>query len=265
MDTGVFKVNIVPCFSSRLLVSVIALTAVAGPMATADIWDFLGLRKRANAAVAVTEEQLTAGLKEALAHGVENAVTNLGRAGGFLSDASVKIPIPAKLQWAESALRAVGKEGLVTEFVESMNRAAEAAVPASASVLGDAVRQMTIADARDILESTNTAATAFFERTSRDNLQKKLLPLVQGATDKVGVTASYKRMVDQAGLKNLGALGSLGRSLIGTDTLDLDTYVTDKALNGLFLKIGEEEKRIRQNPAARTTELLQKVFGKVAR
>jgi hypothetical protein len=238
------------------------MTATATtPMAKADLLEVLGLKKRVREAVALSEEQMTSGLKEALARGVEHAVTNLGRPDGFLADSVVRIPLPSKLQWTERALHVVGQDQLISDFIGSMNHAAEEAVPAAASVLGDSIRQMTLVDARAILQSTNTAATDYFSRTSRSNLHVRLLPIVKSATDKVGVTASYKRMIDQAGLKSLGGLGSFGRSLAGIDNLNLDDYVTDKALDGLFVKIAEQEKQIRENPAARTTEILQKVFG----
>lgn len=249
---------------SRALSSLVLLVFLLGaviPIFAADFWESLGLRKRAQAALAVTEEQATAGIKEALAKGVERAVTNLGRTDGFLSDAQVRIPLPSKLQWIEKALRTAGQEGLANEFITTMNRAAEEAVPSAASVLGDAIRKMTLADAQSIVRSTNAAATDYFRRTSEADLHSRFLPIVKSATERTGVTATYKRMLDKAGLQSLGSFGQFGRSLIGADNLDLDDYVTDKALDGLFTKISDEEMRIRQNPGARTTEILEKVFG----
>jgi hypothetical protein len=241
---------------------------LASPLTTpaADLWETLGLRKKSRGLANLTEQQITAGLKEALAQGVQQAVTNLGRIDGFLKDAKVQIPMPSSLQWAEKALRAVGQEQVTEQFVTTLNRAAEQATPAAASVLGNAVRQMTLSDARTILTSTNTtAATEFFRRTSETELQQRLLPLVKSATEQTGVTASYKRLLNQASMGSGGTLASLGRSVLGVGDLDLDTYVTQKALDGLFLKIAEEEQRIRADPTARTTELLQKVFGPVTR
>jgi hypothetical protein len=140
-----------------------------------------------------------------------------------------------------------------------MNRAAEKAVPEAAAVLSDAVRQMTLADAKAILTSTNTAATDYFRRTSQTNLHARFLPIVKQATEKTGVTAAYKRMMEKT------SLGGFSASFLSKDAFDIDDYVTRKSLDGLFLKIAEQEKAIRENPAARTTELLQKVFGTVKR
>jgi hypothetical protein len=139
-----------------------------------------------------------------------------------------------------------------------MNRAAEQAVPEAAAVLGDSVKAMTLADAKTILTGTNDAATAYFRRTSETNLYARFLPIVQKATENAGVTSAYKKMTEKA---NFG--GFSATSLLGEDAVNLDGYVTRKALDGLFLKISDEERRIRENPVARTTELLQKVFGAV--
>ena len=125
-------------------------------------------------------------------------------------------------------------------------------MPEAAAVLGDSIRQMSVADARAILAGTNNAATQFFRRTSETNLHARFLPIVTNATARAGVTASYKQMTGKAGFAG---------SLLGKDAGDLDGYVTRKTLDGLFVKIAEEEKRIRENPLARSTDLLKKVFG----
>jgi hypothetical protein len=229
----------------------------------ASLWEQLGLSKGKGTNVAagaallgLSEEQVTRGLKEALGKGVEQAVGMLGKEGGFLNDLSVKILMPEKLKKAESTLRTLGQGRAVDDFIASMNRGAEKAAPEAAAVLGDAIRQMTVADAKAILTGTNNAATQYFRRTSETNLYDKFLPIVKKATDEVGVTSSYKRLVDKAGF---------AAPLLNAEAANLDGYVTRKALDGLFLKIGEEEKRIRENPAARTTDLLQKVFGAVTK
>jgi len=212
----------------------------------------------------LSQDQMVGGLKEALGKGVQQAVANLGKTDGFLKDANVKIPMPASLQKLENTLRLVRQDKLADEFVTSMNRAAEQAVPEAAAVLGDSVKQMSIADAKSILTGTNTAATQYFRRTSETNLHARFLPIVKAATDQAGVTGAYKRMTDKAG-GGLGALGALGSSALGKQMPDLDSYVTSKALDGLFLKIAEQEKLIRENPVARTTDLLKTVFGAVAK
>ena len=213
----------------------------------------------------LTQDQMVGGLKEALAKGVQRAVTNLGKSDGFLKDAQVKIPLPDSLKKVEATLRTLGQSGLADEFITTMNRAAEQAVPEGAAVLSDAVKQMSLADAKTILTSTNTAATEYFRRTSDTNLQVRFLPIVKAATEKAGVTGAYKRMTEKAGGGTFGNLGGLTGGLLNKESLDIDSYVTRKALDGLFVKIAEQEKLIRENPVARTTDLLQKVFGAVAK
>ena len=216
---------------------------------------------------ALTQDQMVGGLKEALANGVQHAVANLGQPGGFLNDSGVRIPMPASLQKLDRAARALGQGRLADDFIASMNRAAEQAVPEAAAVLGDSVKQMTIADAKSILTGTNNAATQYFRRTSETNLYNRFLPIVQKTTEQTGVTSAYKKLAATAsgGLGRLGGLGGLGGSISGLEAPDLDSYVTHKTLDGLFLKIAGQEKQIRENPVARTTGLLQKVFGAVGK
>jgi hypothetical protein len=243
----------------------------AHPAAAAD---FLDLFKRTpttnrlatdSAALAgLSQDQMIGGLKEALAKGVQQAIATLGQPDGFLKDLNVRIPMPESLQKVEKTLRTLRQDKLADEFVTTMNRAAEQAVPEAAAVLGDSVKQMSIADAKSILTGTNNAATQYFRRTSETNLHARFLPLVKTATEKAGVTSAYKRMTDKAG-SGLGGLSGFGAGLLGPEMPDLDDYVTRKSLDGLFLKIAEQEKRIRENPVARTTDLLQKVFGAVGK
>ncbi|MBI3852921.1 MAG: DUF4197 domain-containing protein [Verrucomicrobia bacterium] len=207
---------------------------------------------------ALSQEQMAGGLKEALGKGVQQAVGSLGKEGGFLNDLSVKIPMPESLKKVEKTLRTLRQDKLADEFVTTMNRAAEQATPQAAAVLGDSIKQMSLTDARAILTGTNNAATQYFRRTSETNLYERFLPIVKKATEQTGVTSSYKQMMAKA---NFG--GGLGNSLLNKDSMDIDAYVTRKALDGLFIKIAEEEKRIRENPVARTTDLLQTVFGAV--
>jgi hypothetical protein len=221
--------------------------------------------KTVTAAGALSQDQMAGGLKEALSKGVEHAVSSLGHDGGFLTNLNVKIPMPEKLQKVESALRLAGQNQMADDFVGSMNHAAEQAVPAAAGVFGDAIKQMSIEDAKGILAGANDSATQFFRRTTQTNLQAKFYPIVQKATDSVGVTARYKTMMGKfAAVDTLGGLfGS--KSPVKLEAADIDSYVTDKALDGLFKMVAEEEKNIRANPIARTTDLLQKVFGSAAR
>lgn len=202
---------------------------------------------------ALTSSEMTGGLKEALAQGVEWAVNELGRPDGFLGNAAVRIPVPDSLQLVEKSARALGQGHYVDEFVTTMNRAAERAVPETATILADTIRKMSVEDAAAIVRGPDDAATRYFERTSGEALRARLLPIVSEATASAGVTAAYKGLVGQG----QGMLGGF----MGPGALDLDGYVTDRALAGLFTYIAQEERRIRANPAARTTELMRKVFA----
>lgn len=231
------------------------------------------LKKKATATNALptlgtlTEDQTAKALKEALAKGAERAVNQLGTNGGFLTNLTVKIPMPASLQRVDQTLRTLKQDALADAFVTTMNRAAEQAVPAAAAVFGNAIRQMTVADAKAILTGPNDAATQYFRRNSTNALHAQFLPIVKQATDAAGVTAAYKAMLAKAGptaglVQGFGA--AFGKNLgLDAATLDVDAYVTGKAMEGLFKVVAEEEKRIRENPAARTTDLLKQVFGAV--
>ena len=203
------------------------------------------------------------GLKEALGKGVQHAVGQLGHEGGFLTNLNVKIPMPEKLQTLEKTLRALKQDKLVDDFVATMNHAAEQAVPQAAGVFGDAIKNLSLGDAKSILVGTNNAATQYFRKTTETNLYEKFLPIVKQATAKTGVTSAYKRVMEQAGGSSL--FGGLGRSLLGAESMDVDAYVTNKALDGLFKMVADEEKRIRENPVARTSDLLKRVFGAVTK
>lgn len=245
----------IPLFPLTLALGLTAVSTFAG------LFDWLGLGKTNTAPSSavlssLSSDEISGGLKEALSKGVERAVGTLGKQDGFLKDLSVKIPAPQSLQKVESTLRFLGQDKLADDFITTMNRAAEQAVPEAATVLGDSVKQMTLADAKTILTSTNNAATAYFRRTSETNLYTRFLPIVQKATAQTGVTSAYKTMTEKASLGGISA-----SSVLGQNMPDLDGYITHKTLDGLFLKIGEEEKRIRENPVARTSDLLQKVFG----
>jgi len=258
--------------SRHLLVGTALLLAPFSHSHGADLLDRFGLGKGTStnspsggiSVGALTQDQMVGGLKEALSKGVEKAIASLGKPDGFLKDAGVKISMPTSLQKVEKALRAMRQDALADEFVTSMNRAAEQAVPEAAHVLGDSIKQMTLADAKAVLTGTNNAATQYFRRTSETNLHARFLPIVKTATEKAGVTSAYKRMTDAAS-GGLGGFGGLGNSVLSKQAPDLDDYVTRKALDGLFLKIAEQEKLIRENPLARSTDLLQKVFGAVGK
>lgn len=251
---------------------IVFFTLVCLGAAQAGLLDTLGLGKKATnetkalpsaLTASLSQDQMVGGLKEALAKGVQQAVSRLGHEGGFLTNSDVKIPMPERLRTVEKTLRALRQDKLADDFIGTMNHAAEQAVPEAAGVFGEAIQGMSIADAEAILTGTNNAATQYFRRTTETNLYERFLPIVKKATDQTGVTSTYKRLMEKAETGN--ALGSFGRSLMGGESMDVDAYVTHKALDGLFKMVAEEEKQIRENPVARTSDLLQKVFGAVTK
>lgn len=245
---------------------------------------------------ALDNSEIVAGLKEALAQGVDTAIRTLGTTDGFLADQLVRIGVPKEVELAEQTARKLGQGQVVDSFIESMNRAAEQAVPEAATILSDAIRDMSVEDAMGILNGPEDAATQYFRQASEESLRERFLPVVEQATSGNGVTAAYKTLVSQGGnlagkLLNqfapapansaepaaegaasgqsggMGALGGLMSGLGGgsgngdlQQALDLDRYVTNKALDGLFTYIAAEEERIRSDPLARSTDLLKKVF-----
>ncbi len=204
----------------------------------------------------LTNDQIVQGLKDALRVGTEKAIALLGQPGGYLKDAQVKIPLPDGLKGVAKGLRAIGQDQLVDEFEITLNRAAEKAVPETAAIFGDTIRQMSLEDARGILNGGDSAATDYFRTQGSDRLSDAILPIVQHATRQAGVTSAYKDLV--------GQVGFLG-SYVDMDSLDLDKYVTARALDGLFLKLAEQEQLIRKDPVARTTDILKTVFGSVGK
>ena len=201
---------------------------------------------------ALSQDEMVAGLKEALSVGVRRAMDILGKQGGFLNDTAVRIPVPESMRKVESGLRSVGQGKLADDFITTLNQAAEQAVPKGVAIFSDAISNMSLDDAKAILNGPDDAATTYFQKNTSGPLTDAFLPIVREATNKVGVTATYKSVMDKA---------SPLTSLLGQKDPDLDGYVTSKALDGLFLKLAAEEKSIRENPVARSTELLKKVFG----
>jgi Protein of unknown function (DUF4197) len=199
----------------------------------------------------LTQREALAGLRAALERGSTAAVAKLGRADGFLGDPQVKIPLPESLERAEKLARRLGFSDEVDELVVAMNRAAEAAVPEARKLLVDSVKKMTVQDAKGILTGGDTAGTAYFKRAANTQLHDRFLPIVRTATDKVGVAQRYREFAQPA-----AAFG-----LIKTEHADLDEYVTQKALDGLYFMLGEEEKKIRKDPVGTGSAILRRVFG----
>jgi hypothetical protein len=258
------------------LFAAVTLPALALPAAgTGQFKDLLDKAKQAahvsntsTAAANLPTSDIAAGLREALAKSTTSAIDSLGRDGGFWNNSKVRIPLPGKLEEAGKLARKLGQGAKVDAFELSMNRAAEKAVPQVAQIFGDAIRKMTLSDARGILSGGDHAATDYFRRVAGPALTARIEPIVAKATDSVGVTQKYKAFTSGGGGALGGALGSLGslgghhaQSDSSGSPLNLDDYVTRKTLDGLFTTIGDQEKSIRTNPAARTTDLLKKVFG----
>ena len=202
--------------------------------------------------VDLTNTEMVTGLKEALDKGTQFAVDKLGKPGGFLDNKKVRIPMPDSLTWVESSLRTVGQDELADEFIATMNQAAEQAVPEAAEVFGDAIQNMSVEDAQGILTGPDDAATQYFRDHTESTLTDRMRPIVESATASTGVTSAYKNMMDSAGGLT---------SMLPGNTTDIDGYVTTRTLDGLFLMIAKEERKIRENPLARSSELMQKVFS----
>ncbi len=199
----------------------------------------------------ITHQEAIAGLKAALERGSRAAVSNLGRVDGFFGNDQVRIPLPESLQNAERLMRRFGMGKYADELVLTMNRAAEAAVPEAKQLFVDAVKKMSVQDAKAILTGGDTAGTEYFRRTTSDPLRERFLPIVQRATRKVRLAEKYNQYAERG-----AAFG-----LIDKEDANLDHYVTQKALDGLFVMVAEEEKKIRKDPVGTASSIIKKVFG----
>jgi hypothetical protein len=200
---------------------------------------------------AVAPKDSVAGLKTALNQGATRAVAQLGVADGFLKNPKVKIPLPPALKKADKAMRMVGMGGQADELVVAMNRAAEVAVPEAKVLLVDAVKQMSLDDARQILAGGDDAATQYFRRVSYDKLQQRFMPIVKEKTDRAQLARQYNELAAQA--------APFG--LLESKDATVESYVTRKALDGLFFMIAEEERAIRRDPLGQSSKILRSVFG----
>ena len=234
----------------RLLISIIAIGVVAAP-ASAQVDQLLkglGVGQQSG----LSDVKVDAGLKQALQVATEKSVSLTGRPNGYFSNAAIKILMPEKLQTVEQGLRIVGYGPQVDQFVLSMNRAAEQAAPAAKQIFVDAITSMSFDDAKKILAGSDTAATEFFKTKTTDKLTAAFKPVVDKTMAQTGVVQQYHALI--------GRFDAI--PFAKSQTFDIDGYVTNKALDGLFHVVGEQEKLIRTNPAARTTELLREVFAK---
>ena len=204
-----------------------------------------------DAHAALSETEATSGIRAALERGAVAAVGLLGRSDGFMGNPKVRIPLPGFLNEAAKLLKLTGQQKRVDELVLAMNRAAEAAVPEAKTLLVSAVKSMSVSDARRILGGGDNSVTEFFAGETREPLGVKFLPIVTKATEKVALADKYNAVAGKA-----SAMG-----LLKKDDANLQQYVTRKALDGLYLMIGEEEKKIRQDPVGTGSAILKKVFG----
>ena len=199
----------------------------------------------------LTNAEASQGLKTALEKGALAAVSLLGKTDGFLGNDKVRIPLPGFLDDAAKLLKSLGQGKRVDELLTSMNRAAETAVPLAKDLLVSAVKSMNVNDAKKILSGGETSVTGFFAEKTRDPLAVKFLPVVTKATEKVGLAAKYNRVAAKA----------QGMGLVKKEDANIEQYVTGKSLDGLYFMIGEEEKKIRQDPVGTGSAVLKKVFG----
>ncbi|WP_434605512.1 DUF4197 domain-containing protein [Pseudomonas sp. R1-7] len=199
----------------------------------------------------LSQKDATGGLKDALTQGAQVAVKQLGTPGGFSNNPEVKIELPGKLGKVASKMKAFGMGEQVDQLETSMNQAAEAAVVQAQPILVNAVKNMSVNDAKGILSGGNDSATQYLNKSSREQIRAKFLPIVKQATDKVGLAQQYNAFAGQAA--TFGVLDA--------KSANIENYVTEQALDGLFEMIGKQEATIRQNPAAAATSLAKKVFG----
>jgi hypothetical protein len=200
--------------------------------------------------VELSEEEVGSGLKETLILGVEKGVDQLSKPDGFFKDPAIKIPLPQEANIVEYKLRSVGQDKIVDETIESINRAAEDATTAAKEIFVTAIKGMSIDDAMSILQGEDNAATLFLDKETRASLIREFKPIVQASLDKVGATKNWNIL-----FTNYNKL-----PFVKKVNPDLVEYATTKAIDGLFIQIAKEELKIRQDPAARVTDLLKKVF-----
>ncbi len=204
-----------------------------------------------DAAAALSNDEIVAGLKEALRIGAERVVAQVGKTGGYNADPKIHIPLPPSLKAVQDNLRTFGLSGLADEVELKLNRGAEAAAPEAQRIIANAVAKMTVDDARDILDGPSDAATRYFERVASDDLTAAFTPIMDRTLREAGAVAAYDDLVGQ--YNDVPLVPDLKGELTG--------HAVEQALKGLFFYLAREEAAIRENPAKRTTEILTKVFG----
>ncbi|NOQ76004.1 MAG: DUF4197 family protein [Crocinitomix sp.] len=202
-------------------------------------------------ASSLTEDEVASGLKEALTRGVETGVAQLSKPDGYFKDLAIKIPLPEEAKKVEDKLRKLGQGKKVDEAIESINRAAEDAAVGAKDIFVNAIKGMSLTDAMGILKGENNAATTFLEKMTRSSLFEKFKPVIETSLEKVGATKHWNTVFTSYNKI----------PMVEKVDPDLNEYATNKAIDGLFVQIEKQEKEIRENPAARVSELLKKVFG----
>lgn len=239
----------------RSTINLLALTLLFSAISAAQSpWDQIRskITSARPASIALSNDKIVSGLKEALTVSTRNAVASTGHPDGFLKNEAIKILVPPKLRSAGNAIRLVGLGSQVDALEIGMNRAAEQAAPAAKQIFIKAITEMTFSDARQILSGNDTAATDYFRRQSSDQLIAAFAPIVHQSMENVGVVREYNQLMNNP----------MAARVAKSQNFDLDEYVVGKTVDGLFYVMAEEESKIRKNPAAQTTALLREVFGK---
>lgn len=245
---------------------IILLAALATIGCQANAWDLKDLGSIANEVTkgssasgsgvdSLSNAEMNSGLKEALNQGVDKAVSSLGTANGFFGNSEVKIPLPESLKKIEKGMKFIGMGKQSDELILKMNRAAEAAVPEAKALLVGSIKQMSLADAKAILTGPEDAATQYFKKTTSTQMGEKFLPIVTKATEKVQLAQTYNKYAE---------MGSKF-GVVDKEDANIEQYVTNKALDGLYLMIAKEEAAIRKDPVGQASSLLKKVFGAVSK
>jgi len=233
-----------------ILIAVFLCRAPGG--AEAGWMDFFSKKMQSVQSTGLDETKIGQGLKEALSIGIDRAAASAGREGGYLDNPAIRIRFPEKLALAEKGLRKIGMGSQIDDFERSVNRAAEKAAPAAKGILLDSLFAMSIEDARKVLGGGPTAATDYFREKTWESLTRALRPQMESAMSRFGAAQKYNQLIQAYEKIPLASK---------PEVVGADAYATQKALEGLFFLVGEQEKKIRQDPSARVTDLLQKVFS----
>jgi hypothetical protein len=209
----------------------------------------------------LNSEQAASGLREALTTGTANAINLIGKPGGYFSNPAIKIGFPKNLGLVETGLRGIGYGPQIDGFIRSMNSAAEAAAPKAKPIFIDAIQRMSFSDAQRIATQGRHSATDYFQKKTTPELTAAFTPVVKQEMGKYSVSKQYNDLIGHYQSGTIGKLGGMFGGGAAKPSLDIDSYVVSKALDGLFYEVGQQEQNIRTNPAARVTPLLKSLFG----